>query len=168
MDNYSKMTEPNFYLPFFNLATGIIMVFFFGVYAFANPDRATCFAGTADQHATQFSETTPTDVGSEFYIYFLMGFIVNLVGLLGAILVIAGILLKWSMLYALGHSINCLGMCMSFGLIITGTVFRFRHEGKVCSGVYYLESYPGTAAGDILDSDFLFSSGRFIKIYLII
>ena len=131
----------------------------FAFYAFGKPDTIGCYAYKLPGEVVSYEasplppsddETEYMDVGAEFHAFFLMGFLIMCSQL---VYIFFGVLylVRQRHPYKKAAQISILitGVC-TFAWIIMGSVFRWRAAGQACS------------------EDYLFKSGRFMKVYLIL
>lgn len=156
------------------------MSYFFGKYAFGNPDivgpngNLNCWApNTAvGVNATNFAILPDNathegwiDVTSNFLVWFEWGFILQMMTV-GAIL--CGMLIFCAPKFAASGSSCVLGLqqCGGLAWFITGMVLRWRQAGNICSGKDL--SVMGAAYEGAPIPGVLYSSGNFINVWLII
>jgi len=145
------------------IVIGAVLAYFYGKYAFSNPDDVECWAGAGETISAVQDDLHPTNVSANFHNYFLIQFINTIAGIAAPFIMVLGAKLQAPGLFSIGGSILGLGGCLSLAMLITGSVFRWRHEGAVCSGSFVPEE--ATLEQRV---GYLWSSGSFINIWLII
>ena len=85
-----------------------------------------------------------------------------MVSLMYSFLAIAFIVTKKGMFLGTANSFFVLALLGNLGWTICGTVFRFKHHGKVCSGDYFNKELYSEVP------PFQWKSGTFIFIYLLV
>ena len=137
----------------------------FGWYQFANPDTIAnngkfCYANSQSSSPVTFDAHDAVNVTSRFELVFAIFFYS----------IVANFALQSG--HALGNAIRaerlakCVGSlisikgCADLGVLILASVWRWGHEGKVCSGDYI----SGPTEGET----FMLASGKFLNIYLIV
>ena len=142
----------------------LIMIIFFGIYAWNNPDHAECFSWHESNAAIENPIGIPNakDVTSQFHHWFIFGFVIALISLMYSVFACLFIITKKKILLGVGNSFFILALLGNAGWTIVGTVFRHKHPGKVCSGDYFnVELYKKVPP-------FQWKSGRFIYVFLVI
>ena len=145
-----------------------VLAGFFYKYTFKNPDWSPCVAN-ASTFPAYGGGPEYTDVEYWFKVWFKWGFILNCVTILYSILAIIQLIVlnRWvAEIIAKLINVGAVLLCLSnIAWVITGTIFRWNHAGKVCSGDYVdqltIDTYGKYAP-------YQWSSGQFIRIYLII
>ena len=142
-----------------------IMGPFFAVYAWNNPDGDfECFSWEDSYAAIKnpVGITEAKDVSFRFASWFVWGFALACTGVLYSIMAIAYIATDALILLQVANSLITLCLVGNLGWTVCGTVFRYKHYGKVCSGDYFdWELY-----GEV--DPFLWKSGQFMYIYLLL
>ena len=160
--------QPNRGVCSFTLVSSAVLAYFFAQYTFKNPDIFQCVANSSLM--PEFGGGNEyTDVTQRFKIWFECGFILNCVGILYSILALIQILVKdrrlGEMITRLVNVGSLLVMVVTIAWVITGTIFRWNHHGKVCSGDYVDQTFID-AWGHF--PPYQWKSGKFMRIYLII
>ena len=139
------------------------MLGIFSWYTFGNPDGVECWAGAGDTISPVQDELHTSNVTSKFHTYFLINFISYvyfITNMLVAVIAMCSMnpaLFKLAQFVGYGSAVNG---CLQFAMLIVGPIFRWNHEGKVCSGAYLEEGAP--------TEGYLISSGNFINVWSII
>ena len=131
----------------------------FAYYAFGDPDESECYVYGDDGGVQFVSPLKPPeeylkngyyDVGKEFHIFFLMGFLLMLSQQVYTFFGVMFVMKKRHIYKKLAQiTIGITGVA-TFIWMILGSVFRWRDAGQLCSETY------------------LYKAGKFMKVYLII
>ena len=156
--------KPNGGLIFLNLLVNTIMGTFFGIYTWNNPDDSECYSWPESDAAVSnpIGIENAKDVTRQFHIWFMVGFIISAVSLVYSFLAIAFLATKKGVFLGTANSFFMLALLGNLGWTVCGTVFRFKHHGKVCSGDYFNSDLYSEVP------PFQWKSGRFMIVYLII
>ena len=168
MDHFAKVNEPGYGTPVCGLIIGGLLTYFFGTYALSNPDAATCWSTPDGVTSGVFVDDSQTDVTANFHAYFLIQFISSLIGLGIGVFQLIGTVASRPALYRFGGFINGVLLCLSFAMLIVGSVFRWRIAGRACSGDTYAAEVDAEGNAVATPDYFLVSSGNFINAWLII
>lgn len=138
---------------------------FFGVYAWNNPDGDfECYSWDDSYAAIANPVGIPEskDVSFRFAAWFIWGFALAIGGFLYSVVAITYMVTEKLFLLQIANSLLTLCLIGNLGWTVCGSVFRYKHYGKVCSGDYFDDELYGEV------DPFLWKSGRFMFIYLLI
>ena len=170
--NRESLDKPNYGTPFCSLVLVGLLEYYFAVYAFSPPSSYTCYAGPDQIQVTKvLSDLTPTNVTANFHTYFLWMFIALTTSIVVNLLQAVAVAMQNKAIFVLCNNFACLSGCLQFAMLITGTVFRFRNEGKACSGDFEMELRATDPTGILTAqqaSIWNVSEGQFIKVWTII
>ena len=122
------------------LIINTIMASFFGVYAWYSSDgKFECYAWDESYAAIENPVGIPQakDVSYRFRAWFVWGFMVALIGIVYSIFAaIYKLKLKLRILQ-IANALLIVFLLGNLGWTVCGSVFRYKHYGKVCSGDYF-------------------------------
>lgn len=121
-----------------------------------------------DNPTVPFQYTYFDNVTKQFIYWFMWGFILQMVAILGTLIgCLAAILKKATLIKAASGLIGC-GQCLGgLAWFIAGQVLRWRTQGQICSGTTAKPLNGDNVAG-ITEKGLLIKSGNFIQIWMII
>ena len=156
-----SQNQPNLGSPICGILIIAILSGFFGSYAYNPPNPVNCFAGPDSTLISPVkTDLQPKNVTAEFHSFFQWMFVLYMIQLVVHCIQVLGAITKNASLFMCGYRILAIVGCTYFAVIITGTVYRFRNEGRVCSG----EFEP-----TILEQPYVLEKeGQFIKVWTIL
>lgn len=162
--NTQYIHKPNLCTAFLNLITNTTMTVFFALYTFRNPDSPTCWAWNQSDAAIVNPIGIPgaIDVSRWFRMWFIAGMIISGACVLYTILTWAFVATRKRSLMRASNILWLLCLVCNLVWTICGTVARFKHVGRVCSGDYFDQDLYSEVP------PFQWKSGHFIFVYLII
>ena len=156
--------SPSPCLIFLNLVVNTIMGTFFAIYTWNNPDKAECYSWLDSNAAivNPIGIDNAKNVTQQFHVWFLFGFIISLCALMYSIFATIFLCCEKSFFLGLSNTFMFLALLGNLGWTVCGTVFRYKHYGRVCSGDFFNEELYSKVP------PFQWKSGRFIFTYLLI
>ena len=114
---------------------------FMAIYAWNNPDESECYAWPESNAAIRnpVGLEGAIDVTRQFHRWFFFGFIISMVAIMYSVFATLYTITKTSFFLGTANSFFTMAMAGNLGWTICGTVFRYKHHGKVCSGDYFNE-----------------------------
>ncbi len=121
-----------------------VMLGFFGIYAFNNPDYnsstdTSCYVTKIDGElqASPFEiDESSTDVGFEFFAIFLSGFTLCLINLLYAAVAIFYFMYANKKLLHAASCLVCMSGALTIGWMVYTSVVIFGDKGQLCRSTY--------------------------------
>ena len=112
------------------------------------------------------AETAPAavDVSQRMVVYFATIFYMLIISFAFSLITLAGLALTSTFIMKIGMRLTQL---VAFGqgvMVVVGTVWRFNHEGKTCSGDFAFDANPNKELG----SPYMVSSGLFMKVWMVL
>ncbi len=162
------------------LAAAVAFVVFLGIYAFNNPNAEAIYgvlptgqeALFADEATANLAKATDLDdVHSNFVMWFLWGFIQQMVTCVGPLLGALCMLIHPSLGSAVMGLMSCGAGCGGLAWYITGLVFRCRQSGNFASGDIMPDNVTEEQWMDAMNADgnlYQYASGNFMWTFYVI
>ena len=131
------------------IIVNVVMLAFFGIYTFNNPDDSDCYASGDLASTIDFKGSK--NVGKEFQIVFLTGFILCFINLAYAAVAVCFFMYAAKCMLSLASCLVACSGALTLAWMVYASIVIFSEEGQACS-----------------EDGFLPKSGQFIKVWLII
>ena len=152
--------QPNWQGVIFGLISNIIWAVFFGIYAFNNPDKSTCWAQEGSKTPSPVALNQMVNVTESMTNFFTFAFIVMCASMAYSVFGAIAIAAKSTGLGSCAQLIGLLSCTGGIAIVIWGSIIRWGEPGRTCAGDFY--------EGEGKPEPYLWKTGKFMKIYLIL